>query len=215
MTFNCLGGVYKWIEEPVPQQSAPLKFSDLVNDVTVGSLAANWNYKLYHTGKEWKPAINTINVLGGWHLEIKAALLDLYLGKIHAVEKIQNKGQLLAAYVLGRNKKIIVKDNLLHGYVLGKKGACSGTLNLTSEFSSHLVVSGVTIFMKAVLGDRPEKIAKSGLSLETLHLCPIKLCCLYYLHHYYHGSLYHPWWNWYCFSNKTLIQTRRVTSSSM
>ena len=116
----------------------------------------NRDYKLHYTGTEWKPAIDTINALGGWDLDIKLVHPYLSLGKAHAVRKIKNKGQLLATYVPRRNNTIIVEDHPLHGYVLGTKGARSGTLTLTTEFSTRLVVPGSTIFIEAVLGDRPD-----------------------------------------------------------
>ena len=178
--FQLSGGVYKRVEVPAPQQSAPLKFGDL-NDVTVTSLVANRDYKLHYTGTEWKPAIDTINALGGWDLDIKLVHPYLSLGAAHAVKKIKNKGQLLATYVPGRKNNIIVENNPLHGYVLGTKGARSGTLTLINEFGSRLVGPGSTIFIEAVLGDRPDDFVPllDGLKLKWLPKASNQLVHIY------------------------------------
>ena len=175
--FQLSGGVYKRVEVPAPQQSAPLKFGDL-NDVTVTSLVANRDYKLHYTGTEWKPAIDTINALGGWDLDIKLVHPYLSLGAAHAVKKIKNRGQLLATYAPGRKNNIIVENHPMHGYVLGTKGARSGTLTLISEFGSRLVVLGSTIFIEAVLGDRPDDFVPliDGLKLKWLRRPQTNLC---------------------------------------
>ena len=176
--FQLSGGVYKRVE--VPAQSAPPNFGDL-NDVTMPSLVANRYYKLHYTGTEWKPAIDTINSLGGWDLDIKLAHPYLSLGAAHAVKKIKNRGQLLATYVPGRKKNIIVENHPIHGYVLGTKGGRSGILTLISGFGSRLVWLGSTIFIEAVLGDRPDDFVPlfDGLKLKWLPKASDQLVHIY------------------------------------
>ena len=175
--FQLSGGVYKRVEVPAP--APPLKFGDL-NDVTVTSLVANRDYRLHYTGTAWKPAIDTINALGGWDLDIK--LVHPYLSlTAHTVKKIKNKGRLLAAYVPGRRNTIIVEDHPVHGYVLGTKGARSGTLTLLEGFGSLLVVPGSTIFIEAVLGQRPDDFVPliDGLKLKWISKASDQLVHIY------------------------------------
>ena len=140
MPSNCLVEYTSELKCLRPSRVLLLNFGDL-NDVNVTSLLANRDYKLHYTGTEWKPAIDTINALGGWDLDIKLVHPYLSLGTAHAVKKIKNRGQLLATYVPVRKNTIIIENHLMHGYVLGTKGAHSGTLTLIGgiRFSSCCV----------------------------------------------------------------------------
>ena len=146
--FQLSGGVYNRIE--LPPEAGPLSLGGL-SDVDVSAVVEGRHYRLLWKDGSWKPFTDVVALLGGWELDFKPVQPFLHLAKQHVVKKLQNKGQVLAAYMGKRN---VVVERTEHGYVLGAKKDTKPVLKLVSEFPFKVVKGGSIIF-EVVLGKSP------------------------------------------------------------